>query len=738
MATGRTLAVLALATLAVLPSRASAQAARPRREIPGLDFHRDGVWRKRARQVAARRAAMLARGQFGALNAPLAAGGGPSLTAVMGTFRVPAILFKYADSPAGLRDTAAYDSVLFAATPPPGRPYTYRSFYQELSNGLLDIQGQTYGYAALDSNEVTYTGTPPCNGNPYSGSTNCNGLFDFSGGQLGPDPVTRMQRALTEALQKVDASIADWTQYDSDGDGYVDLVVFIQPALDGACGGVSNNHLWSHRYVLGPPYSIEFTTHSGVKVRDYILQSGVGGASACDGSQIMPIGTVAHETGHGFGLPDLYDTSPFGSSEGIGDWGLMGAGNYTSAFSPSRMEAWSLNELGWVTLAPLTTAATRSFGAAPVSDTAFYVRVRGSNPRGEYFLIENRQASQSDTAMIRFRCQRSYPPPPNCPGGLLIWHVDSAQLANGAFNNNVNSGSVHGLALVQADGLGDLDASRNRGDAGDDYPGKSANTAFSNNTNPAAVKNSDAKFVGFAIDSIQQVLPNSTMRFRLRFGQPLVFTAGMHGTVNPNPPADTSGSFVAESSAVTLTAVPDATYLFAGWTGDTTAAGTTMMLSMVRPYSVTANFGTALSVTSAHTLPGAVMGTAYLDTLHASGGTGSYTWQLLGQAPPSLALSASGVITGIPSQVGTFSLEARVSSASLQHTDTFTVTTAAPTLVTAAVVARILNGTGLSVGDLTYLDLLGNQNGQFDVGDFLAWVNATGAPMPGVPAGAPR
>src|SRR5205085_8475304 len=122
-----------------------------------------------------------------------------------------------------------------------------------------------------------------------------------------------MQRALAEALGKVD-SLIDWTQYDGDGDGFVDLVAFMQPALDGACGPLGNNHLWAHRFFLQPPY---YATHSttvvngqtvNVRVADYILESGVGGASGCDTTAIMPIGTVAHETGHGFGLPDLYDT----------------------------------------------------------------------------------------------------------------------------------------------------------------------------------------------------------------------------------------------------------------------------------------------------------------------------------------------------------------------------------------------------------------------------------------------
>jgi len=219
--------------------------------------------------------------------------------AVSGVLRVPAILLKFKDTPAAeLRTTTQYNQVLFAASPTgasAGRPYTYRSYYEQLSNGLLSVQGQTYGYAALDSNEITYTGGSNCTGNPY-GSSNCNGLFHNS--DL-VSPVTRMQNGLREALRKLDTQV-DWTQYDFDGDSYVDLVAFIHPAVDGACGGATNNHLWSnHSYV---PYTTHSVNSQGVpiKVADYILESGVGGLDGCDPSQIMPVGTVVHETGAAF------------------------------------------------------------------------------------------------------------------------------------------------------------------------------------------------------------------------------------------------------------------------------------------------------------------------------------------------------------------------------------------------------------------------------------------------------
>src|SRR2546422_3720616 len=123
----------------IVPDAARAQEASPpraRREIPGFDFRKDGVWRRQARAVRALRARLLSRRSFGALNAPMAAVGAPlaSATAVSGVLRVPAVLMKFKDTPATqLRTASQYDQVLFAASPTgvsAGRPYTYRSFYE--------------------------------------------------------------------------------------------------------------------------------------------------------------------------------------------------------------------------------------------------------------------------------------------------------------------------------------------------------------------------------------------------------------------------------------------------------------------------------------------------------------------------------------------------------------------------------------------------------------------------------
>src|SRR2546425_149079 len=717
------------------PAVTRAQQAPPprvRREIPGFDFRKDGVWRRQARAVRAQRARLLSRGNFGALNAPRAAVGAPlaSGPAVSGVLRVPAVLFRFKDTPASeLRTTVAYNQVLFGVAPvgaAAGRPYTYRTFYEQMSNGLLSVQGQSYGYAALDSNEVSYTGVPgTCTGN----GSNCNGLFSA-------EAVARMQGGLREALRKLDNQV-DWTQYDADGDGVVDLVVFIQPAMDRACGGPSNNHLWSHRYYLtGVPY----TTHSrdsqgrSIVVSDYTLQSGVGGVSGCDTGQVMPVGTVAHETGHGFGLPDLYDTS--NQTEGVGEYSLMGSGNYTSPFSPSRMDAWSLNELGWVTVVPLRNNGTFSFGAAPTSDTAFYLPVGGANPRGEYFLLENRQQVQADSSMAHYHCQvwfNSATTPP-CGGGLLIWHVDSAQIANALSANQVDSGPIHGLEVMQADGRGNLDANRaacsgaapgcsDRGDAGDLYPGPTGNVAFKPTSVPAAVRNADGLPAGLLPDQITQLAPNGTMQFRLTYPVWVVRATDSAAVIQFDAvtyhefrdiltPGTMHNVGVADTQ---FTAGGRTRQIFVSWSGGqprsfsytVSASPETLTVTLARSHQV------HYTATSGGTIAGSVPSDTFVNegtgvTLTASDTSAVRSFQ--GWAGDTVTKNLSGTLPmSRPYSVRAVFLE---------------------TFSTAQVVAQLLNGSStLTAAQLGDLDQLGNNNGVFDLGDFLAWVQATGAPL---------
>ena len=56
-------------------------------------------------------------------------------------------------------------------------------------------------------------------------------------------------------------------------------------------------------------------------------------------------------------------------------------------------------------------------------------------------------------------------------GGLAIWRINEPVITAGLGNNSVNGDQLHkGVGIVEADGLKQLDARANRGDAGDVFP----------------------------------------------------------------------------------------------------------------------------------------------------------------------------------------------------------------------------------------------------------------------------
>src|SRR5690606_10469748 len=52
--------------------------------------------------------------------------------------------------------------------------------------------------------------------------------------------------------------------------------------------------------------------------------------------------------------------------------------------------------------------------------------------------------------------------------------------------------------------------------------------------------------------------------------------------------------------------------------------------------------------------PGATVGTAYIQTVSASGGTAPYTFSTTGSVPPGLSISSSGMLSGTPTIAGDF------------------------------------------------------------------------------------
>jgi M6 family metalloprotease-like protein len=556
--------------------------------------------------------------------------------------------------------------------------------------------------------------------------------------------VSRFGELLLQALDAVSLSAAGstvWNDFDNDGPdgvpnsgvdvGVVDFVTFLQAEQDGACP--DSPHIWAHRFVIrawngGSPYVTRtpWTGHAGqfLKVDSYTMQSAVGGNSACDVSLLMPIGTLAHETGHAFGLPDLYDTdlgNPL-ATQGIGEWGLMGSGNYARPNSPARYEAWSLFELGWVAVDTLSSGREVQLGPVASSDTVLYVGVPGTD---EFYLLENRQPQESDTAQMNpaFGSRQKSP-------GLLVWHIDQGQLDQHGFgvDNRANSGPIHAVALVQADGRDDLrrPGGTNRGDVGDPFPGSTGNTAVCRTTAPA-LRDNQGGFPWFCLDGITQVTPGGRVSFRY-IAYHSVFAAD-----HPAARISVNGSLLqrldrflppgtpAVLSVDSLQADPTGRtrYKYLAWSdgGSRTHAVTigdppdTIMARMTVEYRLRTSVQGAGAAGVVSDLSGDIRGGVFLD-------------------------EGSRIVLRASPQPG--AVFARWIGDTSSAQDTLVLTMRHPFDLVATFVPfkdigiesaadAILGTSQLSVEEMSYLDAAGNRDGQYDLGDFLAAVERAGS-----------
>ncbi|NIM51147.1 MAG: M6 family metalloprotease domain-containing protein [Gemmatimonadales bacterium] len=472
-----------------------------RRDPRAFRFSPENGWIRRARAIAARRRLWRAQRANRALFAPQANFNANGI--LRGELDVPVflVLFANTDSAALVANVSrgTMESRLYGTHSAP--PYSIHNYYREISNDSLVVNGRVFEWTRVTSNDAFYEGGPDCNG--LCGSARVGDL-------------------IREAVLAQDS--VDYGQFDNDGpdgvpnsgddDGYVDGVVVMHPKVDGACKFVNpdaQNSIWAHKWFVSG-LETDDTANSvtagfpNIRIRDYIIQGGQGGDGGCTSNQPQAMGLVAHETGHLFGLPDLYNTNQSRPSEGIGHWGLMGSGNWLRPFSPAHMSAWTRAELGWVTEVLIDRDTTLEISPVETADTVYLLPVQGSD---EYFILANRQRIGSDVEMAG--------------PGLLIWHVDSVLLAQ-RMPISVNAADPEALRLMQADGADHLHAGDNRSDAGDPFPGSTGNTAFTELSNPSSDRN-DGTPTYVRVESIEQVTPGGPVRAGISFVGPTVIVA---------------------------------------------------------------------------------------------------------------------------------------------------------------------------------------------------------------------
>jgi len=239
----------------------------------------------------------------------------------------------------------------------------------------------------------------------------------YYGGNVGGDD-RRPEQMIRDACK---ATGADFSPYDHDGDGYIDMVMVI-------FAGRGENHS-DEEDAIWPHMSTTSGKIGNVSLSTYACVAELGIDSDYSGHA-----TFCHEFSHYLGLPDLYPIT--GNAYSIFDeWDLMDGGNYTNnGYSPPNYSAHERYICGWTDLDEhVLTEATTISGMRAIDDEFDYYVIRNDADAKDFYIVENRQQKGWDELI---------------PGnGLLITRVNHYVMGD-LFPNGSSSCDI---TLVAAD-----------------------------------------------------------------------------------------------------------------------------------------------------------------------------------------------------------------------------------------------------------------------------------------------
>ena len=276
-------------------------------------------------------------------------------------------------------------------------------YFRDQSNGMFNMKFDVYGPIKLDTTACPYS-------NPDSNTRN-----------YGRTQLREAMRALI--AQHPDLPFS--TEYDWNGDGSVNQVIYVTAGYAGNQGKKSYGYIWPNTN-----YFTSLKAPDGTEISCYTVSGELWVNNTSFG-----IGTICHEFSHSLGLPDIYPTkSNYGYSV-LDQWDLMDGGNFTNfGWSPPNYTAMEKYLMGWLDFVDLTEPMSVR-DLKPVSEGGDVYRIKHSDL--EWLLLENRQQQGWDFGV---------------PGrGLVIYHVfyDLSAWASNAVNNQ----SKRRFELVHADNM---------------------------------------------------------------------------------------------------------------------------------------------------------------------------------------------------------------------------------------------------------------------------------------------
>ena len=289
-------------------------------------------------------------------------------------------------------------------------------YFSDMSFGKFTPEFDVYGPVKLSKTLKDY-------GAGYSAQEDMNGL-------------------LADACSAVDGDV-DFSQYDSNNDGNVDLVYVIYAGYSQSITGNSTDCIHPKSGLVNVSQ-----TFDGKKLMRYGVNNELNGTpetTAVYGTMINGIGLFCHEFSHCMGLPDLYPSTGSTAEKLINQnmdyWSLMDAGEYTyNGYRPTEYTAWERERFGWMDIETLSEAS--NIELVPLSEGGKAYRIVNDKDQSghEYYILENVQKKGWNKSAFG--------------SGMMVTHVDYDDYYFSLGGCKVNSTAGHPrMTIMPADGM---------------------------------------------------------------------------------------------------------------------------------------------------------------------------------------------------------------------------------------------------------------------------------------------
>ena len=255
----------------------------------------------------------------------------------------------------------------------------------------------------------------------------------------GQEVDTQLGTMIYDACLLADGSV-DFSDYDNDGDGIVDVVVVLYAGVGEAQAWHSvPESVWPCQWDMQESMDWGCSTIGpflldGVLINKYAVFNELEGNSDYS-TMIDGVGTFCHEFGHCLGLPDFYPTNGY-NYFGMGNWDIMDNGCYLSGgHRPAGYTSYERHFMGWMDF--IEPVENTSYTLPPLNtDDGVAIKVTNDANSDEYYLLEYRVKTGWDEFLPA--------------EGIMILHVDYDQLAWDENTPN-NNGSHPRMSLIPAD-----------------------------------------------------------------------------------------------------------------------------------------------------------------------------------------------------------------------------------------------------------------------------------------------